>query len=146
MTTLAPHRDTVRAFVEAMHGGADQRALATILADDVVLYGPLGDDPITGRDSVLHAMQSVGTEATDLTYDEVLSGDTHHAAHFRLQVGDTVVNGMDYFLLDADGKIAEVTIWWRTLPAGVQMQRRLASLLGMQPWELTESPRGQKSS
>ena len=43
---------------------------------------------------------------------------------------------MDYILLDADGNIAEVTIWWRPLPSGVQMQGRLAGLLGMQPWEL----------
>ena len=38
--------------------------------------------------------------------------------------------------LDADGRIAEVTIWWRPLPSGVQMQQHLAGLLGMQPWEL----------
>jgi hypothetical protein len=38
--------------------------------------------------------------------------------------------------LDADGKIAEVTIWWRPLPAGVALQRNLADALGMQPWEL----------
>ncbi|MDX6585286.1 MAG: hypothetical protein QOI10_4470 [Solirubrobacterales bacterium] len=44
--------------------------------------------------------------------------------------------GMDYIMLDADGKIAEVTIWWRPLPSGVQMQGHLAGLLGMQPWEL----------
>ena len=79
---------------------------------------------------------SVGTVAADLTYKEVLSGLTHHAAYFRLQIEDTVVNGMDYILLDADGKIAEVIIWWRPLPSGVQMQRHLAGLLGMKPWEL----------
>jgi hypothetical protein len=43
---------------------------------------------------------------------------------------------MDYILLDADGKIAEVTIWWRPLRAGVEMQRHLAGLLGMKAWEL----------
>jgi hypothetical protein len=136
MTALAPHRDTVDAFVDGMHGGADRDALSTILAENVVLYGPLGDDPVTGREAVLDAMQAVGTVATDLTYNEVLSGETHHAAHFRLQVGATVVNGFDYILLDADGKVTEVTIWWRPLPAGVRMQRRLAGLLGMEPWEL----------
>jgi len=119
-----------------MHDGADKDALAGILAEDVVLYGPLGDEPVTGRDAVLEAVRTVGTVATDLTYKEVLSGETHHAAYFRLQVEDTVVDGMDYILLDADGKIAEVTIWWRPLPSGVQMQRRLAGLLGMQPWQL----------
>ena len=135
MTTFAPHRDTAEFFVDCMHGGADKGALSGILAEDVVLYGPLSDEPVTGRDAVLEAMRGVGA-AADLTYREVLSGETHHAAYFRLQIEDTVVNGMDYVLLDADGKIAEVTIWWRPLPSGVQMQGHLAGLLGMQPWEL----------
>ena len=136
MTTFAPHRDTVESFVDAMHGGASTDALSSILAEDVVLYSPLGDEPLTGREAVLEAMRGVGAVAADLTYKEVLSGETHHAAYFRLQIEDTVVDGMDRFLLDADGKIAEVTIWWRPLPSGVQMQGQLAGVLGMQPWEL----------
>jgi hypothetical protein len=135
VTTFAPHRDTVQSFVDAMHGGADKDALSRILAENVAMYGPLGDEALTGREAVLQAMQGVGA-AADLTYKEVLTGETHHAAYFRLQIEDTVVNGMDYILLDADGKIAEVTIWWRPLPAAVQMQRHLAGLLGTQPWEL----------
>jgi hypothetical protein len=135
MTTFAPHRDTVEAFVETMHGGADEDALTAILAENVVMYGPLSDKPVTGREAVLEAMRGIGG-AADLTYKEVLSGETHHAAHFRLQIEHTVVNGIDYILLDADGRIAEVTIWWRPLPAGVQMQRHLAGHLGMKPWEL----------
>ena len=31
--------------------------------------------------------------ATELTYKEVLSGETHHAAYFRLQIEDTVSTG-----------------------------------------------------
>ena len=135
MTTFAPHRDTVEFFVDCMHGGADKDALASILAEDVVMYGPLSDEPVTGREAVLEAMRGIGG-AADLKYKEVLTGETHHAAYFRLQIEDTVVNGMDYILLDADGKIAEVTIWWRPLPAGVALQRNLAETLGMQPWEL----------
>lgn len=135
MTTFAPHRDTVEAFVDHMHGPADKDALSGILAEDVVLYSPLGDEPTTGREAVLEAMRGVGGSA-DLTYKEVLTGETHHAAYFRLRIEDTAVDGMDYILLDADGKIAEVTIFWRPLPSGVQMQRYLAGLLGIQPWEL----------
>ncbi len=136
MTTFAPHRHAVESFVDCMHGGADKDALSEILAEDVMLYGPLGDEPLAGREAVLEAIRTVRTLADDLTYKEVLSGETHHAAYFRLQIDDTVVNGMDYILLDAHGKITEVTIWWRPLPAGVRMQGRLAGLLGMKPWEL----------
>ena len=135
MTTFAPHRDTVESFVDAMHGGADKDALSGILAENVVLYSPLGDEPTTGRDAVLKAIQGIGGTA-ELEYKEVLTGETHHAAYFRLQIDDTAVDGFDRFLLDADGNIAEVTIWWRPLPAGVDMQRHLAAALGMQPWEL----------
>ena len=136
MTPLAPYRDTVELFVDCMHGGADDDALSGILAEDVKLYGPLGDEPVTGREAVVQAMRGVASVAANLTYKEVLTGVTHHAAYFRLQVEDTAVDGMDYILLDADGKIAEVTIWWRPLPSGVQMQRHLAGLLGMHRWEL----------
>jgi hypothetical protein len=135
MTTFTPHRDTVKFFVETMHGGADKDALSSILAEDVVMYGPLSDEPVTGREAVLQAMRGVGG-AADLKYIEVLTGEKHHAANFRLQIEDTVVDGMDKFLLNADGKIAEVTIWWRPLPAGVEMQGHLADALGTQPWEL----------
>ena len=135
MTTFAPHRDTVEAFVATMHGGADKDALTAILAENVVLYSPLGDEPTTGRQAVLEAMQGIGGSA-DLTYKEVLTGKSHHAAYFRLQIEGTAVDGMDHILLDADGKIAEVTIFWRPLPSGVALQRTLADALGMQPWEL----------
>jgi hypothetical protein len=79
MTTFAPHRDTVEAFVDHMHGGADKDALSGILAEGVVMYSPLGDEPTTGREAVLEAMRGVGGSA-DLTYKEVLTGETHHAA------------------------------------------------------------------
>jgi len=39
-------------------------------------------------------------------------------------------------LLDADGKIAEVSIFYRTLPAGIALQRNLADAFGWQRWEL----------
>ncbi|BBZ23088.1 nuclear transport factor 2 family protein [Mycolicibacter hiberniae] len=136
MTAIAPHRDTVQAFVDSMHGDADEDELSGLLAHDVVMYSPLSDGPITGREAALAAIRTVGTAATDLTYAEILSGETHHAVHFRLQIDDTVVDGMDYILLDADGRIAEVTIWWRPLPSGVRMQSQIAHLLGMPLWNL----------
>jgi hypothetical protein len=141
VTTFAQHRATVESFVDCMHGGADKDALARVLAENVVLTGPLSDEPLTGREAVTAAIQEVSTVAEDLSYKEVLSGETHHAAFFRLQVEGRAVDGMDHILLDADGKIAEVSIFWRPLRAGVEMQARLASLVGMQPWELRTGER-----
>jgi hypothetical protein len=136
MTTFAPHRDTVEAFVDHMHGGADKDALSAILAEDVVMYGPLGDEPLTGREAVLEAMRGSAVAGRPHLQGSPQPARRTTPRTSGCRIEDTVVDGMDYILLDADGKIAEVTIWWRPLPSGVQMQRRLAGLLGMQPWEL----------
>ena len=136
MTTFAPHRDTLESFVDCIHGGADKDTLTRLLAKNVRLYGPFGDEPVTGREAAVETIKAVNRLSSDDTYLEVLSGETHHAAHFRLHVGDAAVNGIFFVLLDADAKIAEVTIFWRPLPDGVELQRELADALGMQPWEL----------
>jgi ketosteroid isomerase-like protein len=136
MTTFAPHRDTLESFVDCINGGADKDTLTRLLAEDVVLHGPFGDEPVSGRETAVETIKTVNGLSSDDTYMEVLSGDTHHAAHFRLQVGDAAVNGIFFVLLDEDGKIAEVSIFYRTLPAGVALQRNLADVIGMQPWEL----------
>lgn len=136
MTMFAPDRDTLESFVDCINGGVDADTLSSLLAEDIVLYGPFSDEPIIGRVVAVETIKAVNGLASDDTYMEVLSGDTHHAAHFRLQVGDAAVNGVFLVLLDADGKIAEVNIFYRTLPAGVALQRNLAEVIGMQPWEL----------
>jgi hypothetical protein len=136
MTTFAPHRDTLESFIDCIHGGADEDTLTRLLAEDVVMYSPLGGEPITGREAAVETIRTVNRLAVDDSYKEVLSGDTHHAAFYRLQVGDAAIDGIFFVLLDADGKIAEVTIFWGPLPDGVELQRELADVLGMQPWEL----------
>ena len=136
MTTFAPHRSTLESFVDCIHGGVDEDVLSSLLAESVALYGPFGDEPVTGRETAVRTIKAVNGLSSDDTYMEVLSGETHHAAHFRLQVGDAAVNGIFLVLLDADGKIAEVNIFYRTLPAGVALQRNLADAIGMPPWEL----------
>ncbi|MEU9807958.1 hypothetical protein [Mycobacterium sp. NPDC050853] len=139
MTTFAPHRATLESFVDCIHGGVNKGLLTGLLAKDVRLYGPFGDDPIVGRETAVETIKTVNGLSSDDTYMEVLSRQTHHAAHFRLQVGDAAVNGIFFVLPDADGKIAEVSIFYRTLPAGVALQRNLADAIGMQPWELRTS-------
>lgn len=136
MTTFAPHRSTLESFVDCINGGADEDTLTGLLAKDVRLYGPFGDDPVVGRETAVETIKTVNGLSSDDTYFEVLSGETHHAAHFRLQVGDAAVNGIFFVLLDAKAKIAEVSIFYRTLPSGIALQRNLAEAIGMQPWEL----------
>lgn len=136
MTTFAPHRATLESFVDCVNRGADKDVLIGLLAEDVRLYGPFSDEPIVGRETAVETITAVNGLSSDDTYLEVLSGQTHHAAHFRLQVGDAAVNGIFMVLLDADGLIAEVSIFYRTLPAGVALQRNLSEATRMPAWEL----------
>jgi hypothetical protein len=135
MTTFAPHRETLEAFKDCMNNGADKDTFASLFAEDVVLHGPLGQER-SGRDIVVAGSQSLFGRATSDKYDEVFSGPTSHAVRYRLQVGDAAIDGIYQALLNAEGKIAEVTIWWRTVPDAVELQRALAAGLGTQPWEL----------
>jgi hypothetical protein len=59
MTRFAPHRDTLESFVDCIHGGADKDTLTRLLAEDVVLYGPLGDEPVTGREAAVETIKTV---------------------------------------------------------------------------------------
>lgn len=140
MNSFAAHRETLESFVDCINGagrdGVDTDTLSRLLAEDVVIYGPFGDDPVSGRDAVVETIRSVNKLSTDDTYTEVLSGDAHHAALFRLQIGDAAVNGIFLVQLNVDGEIAEVRIFYRTLPAGVALQQNMAKALGWQPWEL----------
>ena len=140
MNSFASHRETLESFVDCINGagrdGVNTDTLSRLLADDVVIYGPFGDDPISGRHAVVETIRSVNKLSTDDTYTEVLSGDAHHGALFRLQIGDAAVDGIFLAQLNVDGEIAEVRIFYRTLPAGVALQQNMAKALGWQPWEL----------
>jgi hypothetical protein len=59
MTEFAPHRDTLEAFVDCINGGADRDTLTRLLAEDVVLYGPFGDEPVTGRETAVETIKTV---------------------------------------------------------------------------------------
>ena len=144
MTTFAQNRATVESFVDIVHGGADKDALARVLAENVVLYSPLGDEPLTGFEAVVSAIQTVHGTSAKLRYSQVFSGVTHHAIAFRLRVEEAGVDGMDYVRVDPDGNIAEITIFWRPLPSGVELQAKLAHGLGMQPWELHTTAGGRR--
>ena len=81
MTTFAPHRDTLESFVDCINGGADKDTLTGLLAENVRLHGPFSDEPIVGRETAVETIKTVNGLSSDDTYLEVLSGETHHAAH-----------------------------------------------------------------
>jgi hypothetical protein len=135
MTTSTQQRAAFESFLGGMHS-ADNDAIARNLAENVVLNSPFLAEPIIGREAVANVLLTVSKLADDLTAQEILSGETHFAAFFRLQIEDTVVSGMDYARLDADNKIAELSVLWRPLPSIVEMQGHIAPMIGVPALEL----------
>jgi hypothetical protein len=136
MSTSTRQRAAFESFLDGMHS-ADTDAIARNLAENVVLNSPFLAEPVTGSEAVAKVLQTVSSLADDLTVQEVLSGETHHAAFFRLQIEDAVVSGMDYARLDADDKIAELSVLWRPLPSIVEIQGYLAPAIGVPALELS---------
>jgi hypothetical protein len=52
MTTFAQHSAAFESFLDCVQGGAGKDAIAGCLAENVVLIGPLSDEPLTGREAV----------------------------------------------------------------------------------------------
>jgi hypothetical protein len=46
MTTFAQHRAAFESFLDCVQGGAGKDAIAGCLAENVVLIGPLSDEPL----------------------------------------------------------------------------------------------------
>jgi hypothetical protein len=49
---------------------------------------------------------------------------------------DSFVEGGERVEFGRGEQVDEVSIFYRTLPAGVALQRNLAEVIGMPPWEL----------
>ncbi len=135
MSTSPQQRAAFESFLDGMHS-ADSDAITRNLAENVVLNSPFLAEPATGREAVANILRTVSGLADELAVEEILSGETHHAAFFRLRIKDTTVSGMDYARLDADNKIAELSVLWRPLPSIVEMQGHIAPTIGVPALEL----------
>ncbi len=99
------------------------------LREDVVLHSPILFRGFEGRETTIMVLSQVIEVLEDFRYtDELAEGDTV-ALRFKANVGDRELEGIDFLELDADGKVAELTVFMRPLSAvtafNAQMKRRL---------------------
>jgi hypothetical protein len=107
----------------------DLELLRETLREDVVLHSPILFRGFEGREVVIAVLGQVIEVLEEFRYtDELAEGDTV-ALRFKAMVGDRELEGIDFLELDADGRVAELTVFMRPLSAltafNEQMKRRL---------------------
>jgi SnoaL-like protein len=106
--------DTHARFREAALA-RDLEAVRALLRDDVVFRSPVVHRPYEGADAVLFLLGHVMATFEDFRYVDELAGPGSAALVFEARVGDRALQGLDLLRLDADGRIAELTVMVRPL-------------------------------
>ncbi len=111
----------------------DTQLLAEAMREDVVLHSPVLFRGFEGRDVVVQVLQFVATTLEDFSYvDDVADGDTVFL-RFRARVGERELEGIDLLKLDADGLVAELTVFMRPLSAITAFNERMAAHFAAAP-------------
>ena len=110
----------------------DLEAMTDVLREDVVLHSPILFRGFEGREIVLGVLTHVVATLEDFRYtDELAEGDTV-ALRFKARVGDRELEGIDFLELDADGKVAELTVFMRPMSALKAFNEQMATRLGVE--------------
>ena len=108
----------------------DLDLLIETLHEDVVLHSPVLFRGFEGRDTVAAVLTHVAATLEDLTYTDELADGNTVALRFTAKVGDRELEGIDFLELDADGRVAELTVFMRPFSALTAFNEQMISRLG----------------
>jgi hypothetical protein len=110
--SAAPAPTLLRVAVEAR----DHDALVEALAPDVVLRSPIFEVPFTGRNEVGDLFAVLLETLWPLTYLNEIPGHPH-ILHFTGEIKGKTLEGVDLIHLDEEGRVKEITVFFRPFPA-----------------------------
>ncbi|HEX3734851.1 MAG TPA: nuclear transport factor 2 family protein [Solirubrobacterales bacterium] len=111
----------------------DLESMRETLREDVVLHSPILFRGFEGRDATLMVLGHVIEVFEDFRYLDELHGDGTVTLRFKANVGDYEIEGIDFLELDADGRVAELTVFLRPLKAVNAFNERMVARLGAAP-------------
>jgi hypothetical protein len=114
----------VHAFTEAM-ARKDLDTMLTHMTEDVVLNTPLAAEPVKGKAGVRPVVTALFGIVDSFDFRAIMQGSGHVSSFFKLKSGSITLDAMDYWLLDEEGLIKEMTVLWRPLPQAVEVQKKL---------------------
>lgn len=118
----------VSAFRQAVEA-KDVDAMRAALREDVVFRSPAVHRPYTGIDTVMVVLGFVVQVFEDFRYVGALRDGDQELLRFAARVGDREVDGIDLLRLDADGRVAELTVMIRPLSALVAVKDAMGARL-----------------
>lgn len=116
------------AFRQAVEA-KDTDAMRAALRDDVVFRSPAVHQPYAGIDVVMAVLGFVVQVFEDFRYVGAMADGDQELLRFHARVGDREVDGIDLLTLDADGKVAELTVMIRPLSALVAVKDAMGAKL-----------------
>jgi hypothetical protein len=123
----SPTKLPVRAAMEAR----DRAAVVDAFAEDAVLRSPFTPNLVfTGRGQLAALIDVLLGALDDLSYDDELIGDDTAVLVGTMQLRGVSVNFIDHLKLRPDGKISEMTVFFRPLPASAAAMRVIGAGLG----------------
>ena len=116
----------IHAFTAALQR-KDLDGMLTHMSDDVRLLTPLVSEAFQGKASISPVVEALLAVVDSFEFLELMEGPQHVSEFFKVTVGSLVLDGMDYWRLNEEGLIQEMTVLWRPLPAIVAVQNQLNS-------------------
>ena len=129
MPAVEPHLAPLplRAAMEAR----DLQAVVDAFAPDAVLRSPFTSRlAFTGRDQIAAVTKVVMDVFTDWRYTDEVRGDGRAVLVARARVGGEDIEMTEYLRLRPDGKVGELTVFFRPLPATAAALRLIGAGLG----------------
>lgn len=114
----------VNAFTAAM-ARKDLEAMLTHMTDDIVLNTPLVAEPVKGKAAIRPVVTALLAVVDKFDFRETLQGPEHVSEFFKITLGSLKLDAMDFWRLNKDGLIQEMTVLWRPLPAIAAVQQKL---------------------
>lgn len=125
------------AFLAALQA-CDATGAAAQLAEYVILESPIDVEPFVGREQVAKAVAQIRYVADEYTVTQIIAGDGLFAVVTNIRCGTTEIDGIDLIGINAEGKVASLSMHLRPMRAIVALQNRLAPATGMPVLTLTE--------
>lgn len=117
----------LRAAMEARDVGA----IVDAFAPDAVFHSPLtGKLALTGHDQIRALTEVILEVVTDLRYTDEVRGEDTAFLVAQARVGGQDIELTDHLRLNPDGKISEMTVFFRPLPATAAALRLIGAGLG----------------